>query len=180
MLVKLLDHVSMFHAIVCVRFCTWCSYKVWCSGLTSIEHQNNGTAADRRSLPSKRWRRPWNLCSTLGTARHGRSFASLDADGRRISTDLGVNSRCQVSIYNKTFCIATYDLWASMGGIGLENVGKQSRKRMKVKLYLLWFFGATMSGKTLKRAKTKEGNEWVKDTLGAHIFSDSRIGPQYP
>ena len=162
----------LLNVIVCSSI--WCSYKIWCSGLTSIEHQNNGTAADRRSLPSKTWRRRWNLCSTLGTARHGRM--SLCVFGRRwmpdiISADLGVNSRCQVSTYN-IYCIVTYiymvyeGLSAKQGWNMLENKAERCRKRMKVKLYLLRFSGAAMSGRNLEPSNNKPGQRMAKRHIG--------------
>ena len=96
-------------------------------------------------------------------------FASLDADGCRISADLGVNSRCQVSTYN-IYCIVTYmvceGLWAKQGWNMLENNAERCRKRMKVKLYLLRFSGAAMSGRNLEPSNNQPGQRMAKRHIG--------------
>lgn len=173
----------LLNVIVCSSI--WCSYKIWCSGLTSIEHQNNGTAADRRSLPSKTWRRRWNLCSTLGTARHGRM--SLCVFGCRWMPDISrLRRQLKVSSVNLQHLLHRnlYGLWGSVGRNRVGTCWKTTQKDAES----VWKWNYTCWGsleqqclaETLNRATTNQGKEWQRDILGTHnIFSDSRIWLQY-
>ena len=57
-------------------------------------------------------------------------------------------------------------LSAKQGWNMLENKAERCRKRMKVKLYLLRFSGAAMSGRNLEPSNNKPGQRMAKRHIG--------------
>ena len=103
----------------------------------------------------------------------------LRPDGRRWMPDISRRRRqLKVSSINlqhlytfiNIYCIVTYTvcdgLWAKQGWNMLENKAERCRKRMKVKLYLLRFSGAAMSGRNLEPSNNKPGQRMAKRHIG--------------
>lgn len=178
----------LLNVIVCSSI--WCSYMIWCSG-----HQLNTRTTVQRLIAGRFHRRDEGVAevSARRWERPGMEecpFASLDADGCRISADLGVNSRCQVSTYNIYQHLLhrnLYGLWGSVGETGLEHVGKQSRKMQKayesetILVEVLWSSNVWQKPWTeQQQTRAKNGKETYWEHINTHnIFHDSRLWLQY-
>ena len=176
MLVKLLDNVSMFHAIEC-----------YCLFFHMVQLQDLMFWIDINWTPEQRYS-GWSQVASIEDMKASlkslldvgngqawknvplRLWTPVDAGYNisRLRRQLKVSSvNLQHLLYCNLYIYMVYEgLSAKQGWNMLENKAERCRKRMKVKLYLLRFSGAAMSGRNLEPSNNKPGQRMAKRHIG--------------